>query len=126
MMADRDLDVVIAIDLSRDEIGQSSRRWLTGFSPLGSPAAALLHRDGRMELISRPTGMLAPEYYKAHGLQVEVLQGLFPQSLLADRIGRSCPGRLARILHEDGRCALAISGLGIVETASFPWALATG
>ena len=44
MMRARDLDVLIAIDVSRDEILLGHQRWLTGYVPIGGPVAVLLFR----------------------------------------------------------------------------------
>ncbi|HLG87166.1 MAG TPA: aminopeptidase P family N-terminal domain-containing protein, partial [Alphaproteobacteria bacterium] len=107
MMKDQDLDAVLAIDWSRDEILMGHQRWLTGFIPIGGPAAALLLRDGHVELISERIGKLVSGYYKAHALPIETVDGFSP-SLLAERITHHRPARL-----------------GIAEMESFPATFAT-
>ena len=106
MMELHDLDLVLAIDLSRDEILQGHQRWLTGYIAMGGPAAALLHRGGHVELISERIGKPVARHYQTHGFPIELVDGFSP-ALLADRIGRLRPGRL-----------------GIAEAGSFPASLA--
>jgi Xaa-Pro aminopeptidase len=102
MMAENDVDALIAIDLSRDEILFGHQRWLTGYIPVGGPAAALLHRDGRIELISERIGRPVTDYYATHGFPIELVSG-FSAQLVAQRISKMAPARL-----------------GIVEPESFP------
>ena len=105
-MAEHDLDALLAIDLSRDEILLGNQRWLTGYIPIGGPAAALLHRGGDIELISERIGLPVTDYYKAHGFPIRLVNG-FSSGLVAERVMRSSPKRL-----------------GIVESDSFPTAVA--
>ena len=107
-MTEHELDVLMAIDWSRDEILSGTQRWLTGYSPVGGPAAALLDLDGGVELISERIGKPVSEHYAAHQFPIELVNG-FSSSLLTERIGRHRPRRL-----------------GIAEAAGFPWTLATG
>ncbi|MGE4431175.1 MAG: M24 family metallopeptidase [Sphingobium sp.] len=88
MMERLDLDVVIAIDTSRDEILLSTQRWLTGFTPLGGPAAALLFRDGHVELVSQWLGKTVPAFYAGADLPIETVPGYSPQ-IFAERIGKA-------------------------------------
>ncbi len=87
LMARHDLDVLVAIDTSRDEIMLGGQRWLTGFTPLGQPAAALVFRDGHVELISAMLGRTAPAFYGASDLPIELVPGFSP-ALIAERIAR--------------------------------------
>jgi Xaa-Pro aminopeptidase len=107
LMADHDLDALLAVDLSRDEILLANQRWLTGYIPIGGPAAALIHRDGEIELISERIGVPVTEYYKKHGFPIGLVNGFSPQ-LVAERVTRRAPRRL-----------------GIVEPDSFSAAIAT-
>ncbi len=93
MMSDHDLDIVLAIDLSRDEILLGNQRWLTGFIPIGGPAAALLHRDGYIELISERIGKPVSAHYKDHGFPIELVEG-FSSSIIAERVSHHGPRRL--------------------------------
>ena len=88
MMATRELDAVLAVDLSRDEILRGNSRWLTGYIPIGGPAAALLHHDGQVELMSERIGQPVREYYRAHDIAVTPVDG-FSAALVAERVGRS-------------------------------------
>lgn len=106
MMAARDLDVVIAIDTSRDEILLSSQRWLTGFTPLGGPAAALVFSDGRVELLSAWLGRVAPAFYAGTGLPIETVAGYSP-ALFAERIARVCAKRVGYV--DDGSFPASIA-----------------
>lgn len=101
VMADRDLDAVLAIDLSRDEILLGQQRWLTGYAAVGGPAAALLHRDGHVELISERIGQPVTAFYRHHSFPIELVNGFSP-TLLAERVGR-----------------LALRRIGIAEPATF-------
>ena len=87
LMARHDLDVLIAVDTSRDEIMLGGQRWLTGFTPLGQPATALVFRDGHVELISAMLGRTAPAFYGASGLPIELVPGFSP-ALIAERVAR--------------------------------------
>jgi Xaa-Pro dipeptidase len=107
LMAEHDLDALLAIDLSRDEILLGNQRWLTGYIPIGGPAAALVHRDGEIELVSERIGVPVTEYYKAHGFPIALVNGFSPR-LVAERVMRRSPKRL-----------------GVVEADSFPSAIAT-
>ena len=111
MMQSNDLDLVLATDLSRDEILLGHARWLTGYIAIGGPAAALLHRDGRIELISERIGRMVPEYYKAHSLSIEPVEGFSP-ALLAERITRHRPRRLGIAEPETFSSAIAASLAG--------------
>ncbi|MEC3974456.1 M24 family metallopeptidase [Amycolatopsis sp. H20-H5] len=106
LMEDQDIDVLVAIDWSRDEILRGNQRWLTGYIPIGGPAAALLDRDGTVELISDRIGKPVSDYYTAHEFPIELVNGFSP-SLLVERIARRNPSRL-----------------GVAETESFPWTIA--
>ena len=99
LMNELDLDVLIAIDWSRDEILFSHQRWLTGFTPLGGPAAALVFRDGHIELLSAWLGRTVPAFFAGSGLAVETVAGFSP-ALFAERIGRASPKRVGYV--EDG------------------------
>ena len=44
MMTEHDLDLVVAVDLSRDEVLLGHQRWLTGYIPIGGPAAGFVGR----------------------------------------------------------------------------------
>ena len=107
MMEARDLDLIVAVDLSRDEILQGHQRWLTGYIPIGGPAAVLLGRDGSIELVSERIGKPVTDYYKSHGFPIELTNGFSP-SLLANRIANRKPRRL-----------------GVTETECFPFATAS-
>jgi Xaa-Pro aminopeptidase len=107
LMVEHELDALLAVDLSRDEILLGNQRWLTGYVPIGGPAAALVHRDGEIELISERIGVPVTEYYNAHGFPIGLVNGFSPR-LVAERVMRRSPKRL-----------------GIVETVSFPAAIAT-
>lgn len=107
LIAEHDLDALLAVDLSRDEILLGNQRWLTGYIPIGGPAAALIHRDGEIELISERIGLPVTEYYKAHDFPIGLVNGFSPH-LVAERVTRRSPKRL-----------------GIVEPDSFPSAIAT-
>ncbi|WP_428390883.1 M24 family metallopeptidase [Lichenicoccus sp.] len=107
MMQSNDLDLVLATDLSRDEILLGHARWLTGYIAIGGPAAALVHRNGHVELISERIGMMVPEYYKAHALPIEPIEGFSP-ALLAERITRHRPRRLG--IAEPQTLSSAIAG----------------
>ena len=106
MMAALDLDVLIAIDSSRDEIQQGHQRWITGYNPVGGPAAALIDRDGSVELISDRIGTPTAEYYSAQALPVTLVNS-FSISTILDRLARRQPNRI-----------------GVAEQATFPHALA--
>lgn len=93
MMTRHELDVVLAIDTSRDEILRGNGRWLTGYIPIGGPAAALLHRDGPIELVSERIGKPVRAFYRAHGLAIEPVDGFSP-ALLAERVGWYDPRRV--------------------------------
>lgn len=101
MLEERDLDAVIAVDLSHDEILLGNQRWLTGFAPIGQPAAAIVFRDGRVELVSPMLGRTAPAFYAASGLPIEPVPGAL--ALVAERIGRA-----------------ALKRVGFAESATMP------
>ena len=101
MMAEADVDLLVAVDLTRDEILLGHQRWLTGYIPIGGPAAVLLGRDGSVELVSERIGKPVAEHYRAAGFPIELVNG-FSATLLAERIGRHGPRRV-----------------GIAETGSF-------
>lgn len=105
VMADRSLDAVLAIDLSRDEILLGQQRWLTGYTAIGGPAAALLHRDGHVELISERIGQPVAAFFRHHAFPIELVNGFSP-ALLAQRVDRLAPRRI-----------------GIAEPATFSHAL---
>ncbi len=92
-MARLDLDLLIAVDLSRDEILTGSQRWITGYIPVGGPAAALVHRGGAIELISDRIGKPVTEHYRANGFPIELVGGFSPQ-LITQRIARYAPKRM--------------------------------
>ncbi|MFB7091462.1 M24 family metallopeptidase [Streptomyces sp. NPDC056296] len=106
LMDEHELDALVAVDRSRDEIQAGAQRWLTGYIPVGGPAAALLDRDGRIELISERIGRPVAEHYAAQDLPIELVNG-FSDRLLAERISRRRPRRL-----------------GIAESGTFSWSLA--
>lgn len=106
LMADLDLDLLLAVDLSRDEILRGNQRWLTGYIPIGGPAAALIGRDGSIELISDRIGKAVPQYFEARDLPIEPVNGFTPE-LVAERVGRRSPRRL-----------------GIAEPAALPMTVA--
>ena len=92
-MADHDLDMVLAIDWSRDEILLGNQRWLTGFIPVGGPAAVLLGQDGFIELITQRIGHPVRSYYQANGFQISLVDA-FSASVISERIARHRPLRL--------------------------------
>lgn len=106
LLLEHDLDCLVAIDLSRDEVLLGHQRWLTGYIPIGGPAAALIHRDGSVELISERIGKPVSDHYKANAFPIEMVGG-FSSALLAERLIRRNPGRI-----------------GIAEAETFPAALA--
>jgi Xaa-Pro aminopeptidase len=106
MMAEQNLDALLAIDLSRDEILLANQRWLTGYIPIGGPAAVLLHRDGHIELISERIGMPVTEYLKAHAFPIQLVNG-YSATLIAERIARLAPQRLGVAEPECFSAALA-------------------
>ena len=93
MMAAADLDLLVAVDLTRDEILLGHQRWLTGYIPIGGPAAALIGRDGSVELVSDRIGKPVAEHYRAGGFPIELVNGFSPK-LLAERISRHGPRRV--------------------------------
>jgi Xaa-Pro aminopeptidase len=106
MMTALDLDILVAVDLTRDEILLGHQRWLTGYIPIGGPAAVLFDRDGLVELISARIGKPVTEFYRAQGLPIELVNDFSP-SLLAERIARRRPRRV-----------------GIAQAESFPYSTA--
>ncbi len=100
MMERQDLDAVIAIDASRDEILLSWQRWLTGFTPLGGPAAAVVYRDGRVELMSQWLGRTVPAFFEASGLSIQTVPSYSPATF-CERLG-------------------AAKRIGVAEETSFP------
>jgi Xaa-Pro aminopeptidase len=104
MMDDIDLDLLVAVDSTRDEIMLGHQRWLTGYIPIGGPAAVLIGRNGSVELISERIGKPVTEFYQAQDFPIELVSG-FSAALLAERIARQQPRRI-----------------GIAEAASFPFA----
>lgn len=99
MMQSIDLDVVVAIDTSRDEVLLGGQRWLTGFTPLGGPAAALVYRDGRVELLSAWLGRVAPAFYAESGLPIETVP-LYSPEVFAERVSKVAAKRVGYV--EDG------------------------
>jgi Xaa-Pro aminopeptidase len=93
MMEIQDLDLLLAIDLSRDEILQGHQRWLTGYIPVGGPAAVLLRRDGGIELISERIGKPVTAHYKDQGFPISLVNG-YSTALIAERIAQHGPKRL--------------------------------
>ena len=93
MMTEQNLDALVAIDFSRDEILLGSQRWLTGYIPVGGPAAAILHRDGHIELISERIGAPVAENYRSNAFPIELVNG-FSAELLVERITQLRPARL--------------------------------
>jgi len=106
MMRARDLDVLIAIDVSRDEILLGHQRWLTGYVPIGGPAAVLLFRDGAVELVSERIGKPVAEHCRAQGLPIDLVNGFSP-CLIAERVARHGALRV-----------------GVAEPAAFAWEVA--
>ena len=109
VMAALDLDLLLAVDLSRDEILRGNQRWLTGYIPIGGPAAALLGRDGPIELISDRIGKPVTEYYRSQAIPIEPVSGFSP-GLLAERVLRRSPRRLG-IMEPDAPADDACSRL---------------
>ena len=107
LMAQHDLDVLVAIDVSRDEVLLGHQRWLTGYIPIGGPAAVIVGRDGSVELISERIGMPASDYYKSHSFPIELVSG-FSVTLLAERLARRGPKRIGFAEPETFSAALAI------------------
>ena len=93
MMERLDLDLLLAIDVSRDEILLGQQRWLTGYIAIGGPAAALIRRDGGIELVSERIGKPVARHYAEGGFPIELVNG-FSSELLAERIARHAPRRL--------------------------------
>ena len=106
LMAELDLDVLVAIDLSRDEILQGHQRWLTGYIPVGGPAAVLLGRDGSVELLSDRIGKPVTQHYRSNNFPIEMVAGV-SASTLVERIAMRNPRRI-----------------GFAEPETFPWAAA--
>ena len=107
-MVEADVDLLVAVDLTRDEILLGHQRWLTGYIPIGGPAAVLLGRDGSVELISERIGKPVAEHYKAEGFPIELVNGFSP-TLLAERIGRHAPRRVG--IAEAGSFSSATASL---------------
>ena len=107
MMADLDLDLLVAVDLTRDEIMLGHQRWLTGYIPIGGPAAVLVGRDGFIELVSDRIGKPVTEHYRRHGFPIELANGSAP-GFLAERIARHRPKRLG--IAEPASLAFATGG----------------
>ena len=105
-METSDVDLLIAIDLSRDEILLGHQRWLTGYVPVGGPAAALLGRAGPIALVSDRIGKPASAYYEVNGFPVELVNGFTPP-LLAELVAAHQPRRV-----------------GVADPVSFPWSIA--
>ena len=105
LMDQHDLDVLVVIDLSRDEVMGGHQRWLTGFVPFGSPAAALLYRDGSTDLLAQWLGPPQTEFYAGSEPPVTMVRG-FSFPTMAERIGQRGAKRV-----------------GYVEAATFPYAL---
>ena len=101
-----DVDLLIAVDLSRDEILSGHQRWLTGYVPVGGPAAALLGRAGSVALVSDRIGKPASAYYKGNGFPIDMVNGFTPP-LLAELVAGRQPRRV-----------------GIADPASLPWSVA--
>jgi Xaa-Pro aminopeptidase len=93
MMSHHDLDMVLAIDCSPDEILHGNQRWLTGFIARGGPAAVLLHCDGYIELISQRAGKTLNDYFESVEIPLEMVSGFSPK-LVAERVSRLRPKRL--------------------------------
>ena len=104
LMAEQDIDCIVALDLSRDDVMLSSQRWLTGYVPIGMPCAGLLTRGGAVELIGPMLGLPAADFYK--GMPVQLTAG-FSIQLIADRVAKHAPLRI-----------------GVVEPLAFPSVLA--
>ena len=93
LMERDNLDVVIAVDSSRDEIQQGHARWLTGYIAVGGPAAAIISRDGSVELISERIGKPTAAFYQSNNISLDLVNG-FSAKLLAERIAMKTPARL--------------------------------
>lgn len=110
MMERLDLDAIIAIDTSRDEILLSHQRWLTGFTPIGGPAAAIVFRDGRVELLSVWLARTVPAFYAGCGLPIETVAAYSPDAF-AERLARVGARRVG--YAEDGSFPASIfAGIG--------------
>ncbi len=85
MMSDHDLDTVLALDCSPDEILHGNQRWLSGFIARGGPAAVLLHREGHVELISQRAGKTLSDYFESLEIPITMVGGFSPK-LIAERV----------------------------------------
>ncbi len=115
VMAALDLDLLLAVDLSRDEILRGHQRWLTGYIPIGGPAAALLGRDGPIELISDRIGKPVTEYYRSHAIPIEPVSGFSPR-LVAERVLRRSPRRLG-VMEPDALSITLAAALSSLDPA---------
>ena len=106
VLDDANLDGLLAIDWSRDEILSGTQRWLTGYIPAGGPAAVLMMRSGNIELISERIGQPVAEYYAAHDFAIALVNEA-PAAALSVRLARH-----------------GIQRLGVAEAAALPWSLA--
>jgi Xaa-Pro aminopeptidase len=105
VMKERDLDAVIAVGLSRDEILSGQQRWMTGFIARGGPAAVILTKDG-VEIFYGRWSSLVKEFYKSNfGSEVNLVDGVAPATI-ADRVAK-----------------LGLRRIGIGESESFSAAL---
>lgn len=105
MMDAYDLDILVAVDASRDEILQANGRWLTGYIPIGGPAATIIARGGDVELVSDRIGKPVADYYASQRLPMQLVGGFSPGKL-AERIASHSPKRI-----------------GVAEPASLPYSM---
>ena len=99
LIKELDLDLLVAVDASRDEILQSNARWLTGYIPIGGPAAAIVTRTGDVELVTDRIGQPVVDYYAAHDIPIRLTSAFSPH-LLAERIAHYAPKRVGAVEAE--------------------------
>jgi Xaa-Pro aminopeptidase len=106
VMEEQDIDLVVALDLSRDEVLLSTQRWLTHFVPIGFPVSVVIAREGKPQLCAPMIGAPAIDYYETYNVPIECIPG-FSLNSLAQLVANHGPRRI-----------------GIVETLAFPAGLA--
>ena len=117
MMRQLDLDVLVAIDLSRDEILLGHQRWITGYIPIGGPAAALVDREGSVELISDRLGKPVTDHYRGEGFPIALTSG-YSARLVAERVALHAPRRVGLVETESASSALAAALLEAVPSVT--------